>query len=82
MDTKIRSDVRADPPSARAFPEIKHETKLEKNPSTSKAISHNLQQILNLSFKGILKSTLCRHLPTNAFNNTHCSHSLKAFKQL
>lgn len=27
MDTKIRSDVRADPPSARAFPEIKHETK-------------------------------------------------------
>lgn len=30
MDTKIRSDVRADPPSARAFPEIKHETKSEK----------------------------------------------------
>lgn len=36
MDTKIRSDVRADPPSARAFPEIQHKTKLKKNPSTSK----------------------------------------------
>lgn len=36
MDTKIRSDVRADPPSARAFPEIKHETKLERTPATAK----------------------------------------------
>lgn len=36
MDTKIRSDVRADPPSARAFPEIKHESKLEKNPAIAK----------------------------------------------
>lgn len=60
MDTKIRNDVRADPPSARAFPEIKHETKLGKKPSTSKTkqeqtIFHSLQQISNLSFKGILK---------------------------
>lgn len=36
MDTKIRSDVRADPPSARAFPEIKHETKLEKTLAPAK----------------------------------------------
>lgn len=60
MDTKIRSDVRADPPSARAFPEIKHETKLEKTPALAKQnkknpIPHDLQQISNLSFKGISK---------------------------
>lgn len=41
MDTKIRSDVRADPPSARAFPEIKHKTKLEKTPALPKQNNKN-----------------------------------------
>lgn len=41
MDTKIRSDVRADPPSARAFPEIKHKTKLKKNPALPKQNNKN-----------------------------------------
>lgn len=41
MDTKIRSDVRADPPSARAFPEIKHKTKLEKTIAPAKQNKKN-----------------------------------------
>lgn len=55
MDTKIRSDVRADPPSARAFPEIKHETKSgkKKKNSTTKTKTNNPSQ-LTTDFKLIL----------------------------
>lgn len=57
MDTKIRSDVRADPPSAWAFPEIKQKQSLKKktNNHHQQENLHMLQQVSNLYFKKMLR---------------------------